>query len=95
MSALFFSEKAVLIVVTLFGMALCSAGIGQVAARGDWLHPLSFIGYALGALILVIVGAALMGVRLPLVDSTRAAIIAVVVLALAKVVLTQLHRVLA
>ena len=94
MSAFLFSEKAVLIGVTLIGMAFCSAGIGQVAARAAWLHPLSFIGYALGALILVIVGAALLDIRLPLIDSTRAALIAVVVLALAKVVLTQLHRVL-
>ncbi|HXF60113.1 MAG TPA: hypothetical protein VNK95_00770 [Caldilineaceae bacterium] len=95
MGALLFSEKAALIGVTLIGMAFCSAGVGQVAARGAWLHPFAFIGYALGALILVIVGAALLGIRLPLVDSTRAALIAVVVLALAKVVLTQLHRVIA
>ena len=93
--SLLFSEKGILIAVTLIGMALCSAGIGQVAARGAWLHPMSFVGYALGALILVVVGAALFGVSVPLVDSARAATIAVIVLAIAKIVLTQLHRALA
>jgi hypothetical protein len=84
--------KMALVVVTVIGMALCTAGIGQVAARGDWLHPLSIVGYLLGALILGIVGAALSGIQLPWIDSTRAAMIAVIVLAIAKVVLTQLHR---
>ncbi len=90
--ALLFSEKGILILVTLVGMAMCSAGIGQVAARGEWLHPMSVIGYVLGALILVVVGAALFGVRLPLIDSARMATIAVIVLAIAKIALTQLHR---
>lgn len=94
LSALF-SDKTVLIIVTLIGMAICSAGIGQVAARGEWLHPMAMVGYVLGTLILVIVGAALFGLNLPLIETPRAALIAVVVLALAKVALTQLHGVLA
>jgi hypothetical protein len=86
------SEKVVLVVVTLLGMALCSAGIGQVAARGEWLHPMSIVASVMGVLVLGIVGAGLFDFKLPLVDSTRAAIIAVVVIMIAKVALTQLHR---
>jgi hypothetical protein len=86
------SDRLLLVVVTLIGFAMCAVGIGQVAARGAWLQPLSIVGYALGALILAIVGATLLGVPLPLIDSTRSAIIAVMLLALVKIVLTQLHR---
>jgi hypothetical protein len=86
------SERAILLVVTVIGMAMCSAGIGQVAARGDWLHPLSIVGYAFGALILAIVGAALIGLKLPWIESPRAALVAVIVLSMAKIVFTQLHR---
>ncbi|MCC6169193.1 MAG: hypothetical protein IT329_18370 [Caldilineaceae bacterium] len=93
--ALLFSEKGILIAVTLIGIAMCSVGIGQVAARGAWLHPLSLLGYLLGTLILVIVGAALLGVKLPLIDSARAATYAVIALAILKIALTQFHRVLA
>lgn len=95
MLSFIFSEKTLLVVLTFVGMAICSAGIGQVAARGDWAHPLSIVGYVIGALILVIVGAAVFGVNLPLIDSPRAALIALVVLAVAKVALTQVHRAMA
>jgi hypothetical protein len=92
MLAQIFSEKSLLIVVTVVGMAFCTAGIGQVAARGEWLQPMAIVAYVIGALILVIVGATLFNIPLPLIDSTRAALIAVVVLAVLKVMLTQLHH---
>ncbi len=86
------SEKSLLIVLTLIGMAMCTAGIGQVAARGEWLHPLSMIAYVLGALVLLVTVAGVFGINLPLIDSTRAALVAVIVLAVLKVAVTQLHR---
>jgi hypothetical protein len=92
MAAALFSERMALIVVTVLGMAMCSVGIGQVAARWEWLHPMSILAYVIGLLILGIVGAALFNIKLPMVDSTRAAIYAVILLGIAKVVLTQLHR---
>jgi hypothetical protein len=92
MLAQFFSEKTILVLVTLIGMAVCTVGIGQVAARGEWSNPMAILAYVIGALILLIVGAALFDVQLPLIDSPRAALISVIVLALAKVILTQLHR---
>jgi hypothetical protein len=74
------------------GMAMCAIGIGQIAAQGLWLHPLSILAYIIGALILVIVGANLFNLSLPLIESTRAAILAVILLAVLKVGITQLHR---
>lgn len=93
--ALLFSDKGVLIAVTLIGFAMCSVGIGRVAAHGAWLHPLSILAYMLGALVLVIVGAALWSVKLPWIDSARAATYAVIALAIVKIALTQLHRIFA
>jgi hypothetical protein len=87
-----FSDKSLLLVITLVGMAMCTAGIGQVAARGDWLNPLSLVAYVTGALILLITGATLLGFNLPLIDSTRTAIFAVIALALFKVALTYVHQ---
>ena len=92
MLAAIFSEKGLLVGVTLLGMAMCTAGIGQVAARGEWAHPFAIAGYVLGALVLVIAGAALFNINLPLIDSARAAVIAVIVLAVLKIALTQVHR---
>ncbi|MCC6456372.1 MAG: hypothetical protein IT328_15565 [Caldilineaceae bacterium] len=95
MFAAILSEKMVLVLVTLLGMAFCSAGIGQVAARGEWLHPMSIAASVMGVLVLGIVGAGLFDFKLPLIDSTRAATIAVIVIVIAKVVLTQVHRLIA
>lgn len=89
------SEKSLLVIVTLVGMAFCTVGISQVAARGEWLNPMAIVSYLIGALILLIVGATLFELRLPWIDSPRAALIAVVLLTGVKVALTQLHRVLA
>lgn len=86
------SQKMTLVVITLAGMAMCSAGIGMVAARNQWLHPMAFVGYALGITILVVAVGALAGVKLPMVDSTRTAIIVMVALMAVKIVLTQIHR---
>ncbi len=92
MLAALISEKTLLVVGTFVGMAMCTGGIGQVAARGEWAHPLAILGYVLGALILVVVGAALFGINLPLIDSPRAALIAMIVLVILKVALTQVHH---
>ncbi len=94
LSALF-SDKTLLVVSTFVGMAICTTGIGQVAARGEWAHPLAIVGYVLGALILAIVGAAMFGINLPLVDSPRAALVAMIVLVIVKVVLTRFHHAIA
>lgn len=90
-----FSDRVILIAVTLVGMAICSMGIGQVAARGEWLHPFAIVAYLVGGAILALVIAALLNIPLPFLVDARAVLIAVIVLGLLKVVLTQLHRALA
>ncbi len=95
MLSLLVSDKALLIIGTVVGMAVCTAGIGPVAAKGEWLHPLSLVGYVLGVAILLVVGAGLFDVRLPVVDSSRAALIVLVILVIAKIALTQLHHAIA
>lgn len=86
------SERAALIVLVVLGMAMCVRGIGRVAALGEWAHPLSILGYLVGALILVIAVALLAGKPLPLISTTRQAILAVGLLSAAKLVLSTLHR---
>ena len=93
MFAQLFTEKTLLIAITIIGMIICTGGIGKVAARGEWMHPLSLVAYAIGLLILAIAGATAFDIQLPLIDSARTAVIVVVVLALAKVGLTPLHGV--
>jgi multisubunit Na+/H+ antiporter MnhB subunit len=95
MLAQIFTDKALLIVVTVIGMAACAFGIRQVAQRGEWLNPMAILASIIGALILVIVAAALINLPLPLIDSARTALFAVVLLALLKVIATQLHRIFA
>jgi Na+/alanine symporter len=86
------SDRAALIVLVVLGMAMCARGIGRVAAVGEWAHPLSILGYLVGALILVIAVASLAGKPLPLISSIQQAILAVALLSAAKLVLSALHR---
>ena len=87
------SDRAGLIVLVVIGMAMCTSGIGRVATAGAWAHPSSIIGYLLGALILVVAGAAILGRPLPLVSGVHQAIIAVSALGVLKLVVSVLHRV--
>lgn len=86
------SERAALIVLVVLGVAMCARGIGRVAAVGEWAHPLSILGYLVGALILVIAVALLAGKPLPWISTIRQAMLAVALLSAAKLVLSALHR---
>jgi hypothetical protein len=86
------SDRAVLVVIVVLGMAMCTRGIGRVAALGDWTHPLSIVGMVVGVLILVIAAALFVGKPLPLIATLRTAILAVAVLGAAKLVFSTLHR---
>jgi len=78
-------ERVVLIGITLIGMAMCAQGIGRVAATGQWLSVQGIAGSVLGLVILGIVGMRLLGRPLSVIDSDRAAIVAIVALAAVKV----------
>ena len=84
----------ILLVVGL-GMAICAqGGIGRVAALSVWSHPLSIVGYLLGGLILLVTVSAFSGLKLPLIDGDRQALLAVTILAGLKVLNALLHTLL-
>lgn len=84
-----------IILLVVIGMAICSqGGIGRVAATGQWLHPLSIIGYILGGLILLIALAVFIGWKLPYIQSDQQALLATAILVSLKVVNAVVHSLL-
>ena len=89
------SDRAGLVALAVIGFLMCTLdGINQVVGRVGWVHPVTLIGSVLGALILLVVVAALAGIKLPLVASARQAVIAVAAMGLAKWVLAVATRLL-
>ena len=87
------NERAALLALLVIGMAMCTqGGIGPVAASGAWKHPLSILGYLLGAVIIVIGIAALFGKHIPPLASDYQSFAAVALLAAVKLALTAVHR---
>jgi hypothetical protein len=85
------NTRVAMIALLLLGMAMCTSGIGRVAAIQQWMHPLSILGYLLGALILVIGLATTFGLKLPYIQSDIQAIVWVTILVGAKVLNTVVH----
>ena len=77
--------------VLVLGMAMCTGGIGRVAAVQQWTHPLAILGYLLGALILVIGLGIIFGWKLPFIQSDAQALLIVTILIGAKVVNALVH----
>lgn len=77
--------------VLVLGMAMCTSGIGRVAAIQQWTHPLAIFGYLLGAAILVIGLGTIFSWKLPLIQNDAQAILIVAVLVGVKVVNTLVH----
>lgn len=87
------SERAVLLGLVVIGGLMCAPeGIGRVAASGAWWHPLSIVGYVLGAVVVLIGLAALFGRQVPPLTSYHQSIMAVAAIGVLKVVLTAIHR---
>ena len=87
------TDRAALLALVIIGMIMCTqGGIGRVSASGEWLHPLSIIGYLLGAIIILIGIAALFGKQIPPLTSYYQSFTAVAVIAAVKLVLTTIHR---
>jgi hypothetical protein len=81
-----------IVVLVILGMSICTqAGIGRIAATGQWSHPLSIIGYILGGLILLITLAVFVGWKLPYIQTDQQALIAIAILAGLKVVNAVTH----
>lgn len=84
-----------LAVVLVLGMAMCAqGGIGPVATANQWTHPNAIIGYALGILILLVAASAWAGFKLPYLQNSRQAFVAVAILIGVKVLNTVAHSLL-
>lgn len=84
------------ILLVLIGMSICTqAGIGRIAATGQWSHPQAIIGYVLGGLILLITLAVFVGWKLPFIQNDQQALIAIALLASLKIVNAVTHYLLA
>jgi hypothetical protein len=85
--------RIAMLALLVLGMTMCAiGGIGRVAAAGQWTHPLSILGYFLGALILIIGLATIFGMKLPYIQSDAQAIIVVASLTAVKVVNAVIHH---
>ncbi len=83
--------KISLVILLVLGMAMCTTGIGRVAASGQWLHPLSIVGYLLGAAILVLSALVFFNVQLPFLTEPQHAVLMVGILIAAKLVNSIAH----
>ena len=88
------NERVALVSLVIVGMAMCTRGIGRVAAAGAWASPLSLAAIGLGALILIIGTVAFLGKPLPLMANMRQAIVGIGLLGLVKLGLSLVHRLL-
>lgn len=88
---LFSNLKISLVIFLLFGMAMCTQGIGRVATAGQWTHPLSIVGYLLGALMLVLSLNVFFNLRMPLISTPQQAFLGIAILLVAKLVNSLVH----
>lgn len=85
-----------IILVVILGLAICTqAGIGRIAATGQWSHPQAILGYILGGLILLIALAVFIGWKLPWIQNDQQALIAIAILVGLKFVNAITHYLLA
>jgi hypothetical protein len=81
-----------IILLVILGMSICTqAGIGRIAATGEWTHPLSMVGYILGGTILLITLAVFVGWKLPFIQNDQQALIAIAILAGLKIANAVTH----
>jgi hypothetical protein len=81
-----------IILLVILGMSICTqAGIGRIAATGEWTHPLSIVSYILGGAILLITLAVFVGWKLPFIQNDQQALIAIAILAGFKIVNAVTH----
>ncbi|MGD8403620.1 MAG: hypothetical protein PVJ21_08160 [Anaerolineales bacterium] len=85
------NTRVVMGLVLVLGMAMCTSGIGRVAALQQWTHPLSILGYLIGIAILAIGLGTVIGWKLPFIQSDVQAILVITVLIGLKVVNTLAH----
>ena len=81
-----------IILLVILGLMICTqAGIGRIAATGEWSHPLSIVGYVLGGTILLVALSVFMGWKLPFIQNDQQALIAIAVLVGLKILNAMTH----
>jgi hypothetical protein len=81
-----------IILLVILGLSICTqAGIGRIAATGQWSHPLAIVGYVLGATILIVATSVFLGWKLPFIQNERQALIAMAILVSLKFVNAITH----
>ena len=81
-----------IILLVILGMSICTrAGIGRIAATGQWSHPLAIVGYVLGGVILIIAASVFVGWKVPFIQNDRQALIAMAILVGLKIVNAITH----
>lgn len=85
-------DRTALLILFVIGFAMCGMGVSRISATGQWTHPLTIIGYILGALTMLTAAAGYFGYRLAFIQNPREAMIAVSALMVTKFVLSIIHR---
>ena len=81
-----------IILLVILGLMICTqAGIGRIAATGEWSHPLSIVGYVLGGTILLVALSVFVGWKLPFIQNDQQALIAIAVLVGLKILNAMTH----
>lgn len=81
-----------IILLVLLGLSICTqAGIGRIAATGQWTHPLAIVGYVLGGTILIVAASVFVGWKLPFIQNDQQALIAIAILAGLKIANAVTH----
>ena len=80
------TDRAALIALFIIGFVMCmTGGIGKAISAYGWASPVTISGTVLGVLLLLLTGARLANINLPLIVDDRAAFIAVAVVGVVKV----------
>lgn len=81
-----------IVLLVIIGMTICTqAGIGRIAATGQWTHPLAIVGYILGGTILLVAASVFVSWKLPFIQNDQQALIAIAILAGLKIVNAVTH----
>jgi hypothetical protein len=86
------NERMALVAPVVIGFTMCSLEMGRHIESLGWTHWVNIAGMILGAWVVLLFALVLMGVKAPLLSGERAAILAVSVIGLAKVVLARLPK---
>lgn len=83
--------KIVLITVLIVGMAMCTKGIGRIAANGEWTHPAAILGYVLGVIALVVAFAGIFHKKILFVTDEKQALVTLIAVIILKLIIGAVY----